>query len=1487
MRLTTRRCVTRHACCLLAYVLVFQDVTGVLAQTPALSTPRVGHTTAITGDGAAVITGGRPTPGGAPTDSAERYDPTNETVTPVPGPMSSPRAGHASVSTAAGEVLLGGGEDSTGRLATLETFLPVPGHFIPSALALPGPLAHFTATALSESRILVAGGYNGSSLASGLAYLVNPRTHAVVPSKSQLSTPRAKHAAALLPDGRIALIAGETGSGPTAAIELYDPAQDAFTLSPVALATPRSEAAVALLPSGQLLVTGGRGTDGTVRTDSELVELVKGTVTPGPALPGPRAGHTLTLLPDGRLLLAGGSDGTQALTTLDRLPPLAPDTTPPSVVHVSPPDNAHDVPVDSILSLRFSEPVRAATLSPGTVVLSGPTGRVEGTVATAEAGLLAFFTPSLLEADTTYTLALAGITDTSGNALPAFSSRFRTGTSAGEAPRVASFTPTAGSPGDEVTVRGERFTGATGVGFGGVAAASFSLANDTTLKALVPVGAVSGPLSVTTPAGTGTSTGSFVVLSKPDFTIAAAPDRGETVPGDSSVFALTVVPSGGFLGMVTLSVSGLAAQLTASFDKPLLGPLGYAYLTVQAASPMKPGPYSFTVTGTADLAGQMVQRTVTATLQVAPPAGTSLSGHVRRLDGTPVPNAIFRVGTHATRTDGAGNFLLRNVAPAQGRVVFVLDARPANSATLEYPVFEMLMTGVIPGRPNRVNPGPIWLPTMDPRTAVPLDSASDQVARFSHLPGLEVHLPKGTRLQDVDGRPLTRLNAALIPMDRGPFPMPPGLGGPFMVTVQPSGSRADIPFRVILPNYANYPAGSRVPVVAHDPQKGGWFTAGQASVTATQIVPDPDVTFTRFSCIYPPPAAFAQMPPGGATGGEPVDLFSGAFLLTKTDFVLPGRLPLVFTRVYRSGAPADPAAGQRQFGFGASHTLDPQLYQQLGISYELRLATDYRLTFPWSTHVHTATPPFYGAKVQTWPAAAPYGYDVRFQDGTRWGFTGSGYLVGVEDRHGNKLTLERNLGESRIQRILTPDGRQVAFEYEGTSARITRLLGPLDLEVRYEYNAAADLIKVTDPLGGVTEYTVDANHNITAVKDPRGITYLTNTYSPTSKRVLRQTQADSGTWFFRYELTGATTSGTNCPTSPIVETYENAINPGGCTITGGSVVATTVVDPRGKTTRYTFNAAGYHTSVTNHLGQTTTLDREGGTNFVTEVKDHLGRKTVFGYDTCCRNLTGITRYKDPIANPPTYSQPVIWQYTYDTANFNLLTSVTTPPIGNPPAPRTWTYWLDAAGKTVTSITDPLTHQTTMTYNTFGQPTQITDALSHATFLDYDPVTGFLTGVRDHLNNATTYAYDLLGRRELVTDPRGAKTRFTYDQLNRVTAIADPLGGAVRFQYDANSNLTKVIDPRGGEITYTYDNMDQLVTRKDPLLRQETFGYDLAGNLTSFQDRKNQLTTWSAYDNLNRPTTVTFQGGATLTYGYDAANRLETLTDSIAGPITWG
>jgi len=78
-------------------------------------------------------------------------------------------------------------------------------------------------------------------------------------------------------------------------------------------------------------------------------------------------------------------------------------------------------------------------------------------------------------------------------------------------PEVTSFTPTSGAVGTSVTVTGNSFTAATKVTFGGVAATSYKVIKDTQVDALVPTGAVTGPIAVTTAGGTGTSTTSFTV----------------------------------------------------------------------------------------------------------------------------------------------------------------------------------------------------------------------------------------------------------------------------------------------------------------------------------------------------------------------------------------------------------------------------------------------------------------------------------------------------------------------------------------------------------------------------------------------------------------------------------------------------------------------------------------------------------------------------------------------------------------------------------------------------------------------------------------------------------------------------------------------------------------------------------------------------------------------------------------------------------------
>jgi hypothetical protein len=67
------------------------------------------------------------------------------------------------------------------------------------------------------------------------------------------------------------------------------------------------------------------------------------------------------------------------------------------------------------------------------------------------------------------------------------------------------FSPHYGPEGTVVVIRGDRFTGATEVAFGGVAATEFEVISDEVLKATVPVGAQSGQITVTTPGGVATT----------------------------------------------------------------------------------------------------------------------------------------------------------------------------------------------------------------------------------------------------------------------------------------------------------------------------------------------------------------------------------------------------------------------------------------------------------------------------------------------------------------------------------------------------------------------------------------------------------------------------------------------------------------------------------------------------------------------------------------------------------------------------------------------------------------------------------------------------------------------------------------------------------------------------------------------------------------------------------------------------------------------
>lgn len=143
-------------------------------------------------------------------------------------------------------------------------------------------------------------------------------------------------------------------------------------------------------------------------------------------------------------------------------------------------------------------------------------------------------------------------------------------------PTIAGFTPTSGLADGSVTVTvtGTDFTGATALTLNGAAITGFTVVNSTTITFVVPTGATSGPIAVTTAGGTATSTASFTVLVptgtptisslSPTSAIAGSAGFTLTVNGTNFVSGTVVNFNGAALTTTFVSATQVSALLPAT-----------------------------------------------------------------------------------------------------------------------------------------------------------------------------------------------------------------------------------------------------------------------------------------------------------------------------------------------------------------------------------------------------------------------------------------------------------------------------------------------------------------------------------------------------------------------------------------------------------------------------------------------------------------------------------------------------------------------------------------------------------------------------------------------------------------------------------------------------------------------------------------------------------------------------------------------------------
>lgn len=1080
-------------------------------------------------------------------------------------------------------------------------------------------------------------------------------------------------------------------------------------------------------------------------------------------------------------------------------------------------------------------------------------------------------------------------------------------------PAITDFAPRRGQVGTAVKLIGTSFKPAAANPFVTFAGANntrlpalINSATDTEANVLVPNGAVTGLIQLTTSAGVATSAQEFIVDDTQDFQITVLPSTIQAVERAQGTGIVSLnSPNSTFTQLAALSAANLPTGVTATFDPQNITAGASSTLRLNLANAaISSGSFSFVVRATALIDGREVTREATATLSVITAGQTTLSGRVLNTDSEPVIGATVSLDGQTATTDSSGSFLLSGVTAGNARPLQI-DGRTASAPNRTYPVITE-PADVIAEQANLV-PYIFYLPAIDVGNEVVLIPNQTTVVTTPKVPDVSVTIPANANLRNRDGSPVTRVSITSLPIDRTPTPLPNDATAGIVFTIQPGGAVSDIPMPVTYPNTLEEPPSTRLPLYAFDHDNVQWYVYGYGIVSPDGRRVEPDIDpatgnpygirdFSWFFVSGRGPGGNPRGGPGGGRGGDggcgtgsrgsnPVDLSSGMKIETNVDAAFTGaRGGAAISRTYTSEFGNRSVTGR--FGLGTKDGYDFRMFVSVGVdgngnetgiaslftpedsqgrlfSYVGRGVSDGNVYFRSGQ-----TMQFLGDVVIKTPSG---NVSYRRADGSTLNFipdgvSAAGYkLDNISDRNGNatRFTYSGNI----ITRITAADGRSINLSYGGNGF-ISSATDPKGRSWNYGYDTEGRLTSVREPFGRTTIYAYAANNQMTEIRDPNGTLVKQITYN-SERRVIKEQFSDGTFESYNYVLSGTL------------------------------VTQVDIVSPEGRRISKRFNGSGYVIEMTDPLGQVTRIERDirnnpiktTGASGCTESKtfddrgnpltltDRLGKTVNVTYEPSLNNITSVT---DKLGRVTTM--------TYD-ANGNLSTY-------RDPRNDLVQNFYDGFGR-ITEIRNSLDQSTRFEYDSHSNISAIIDKRGSRWTYEYDDV-GNQTASIDPLGRRTTNVFDAANRLTSTTDPSGVTTAFTYDsnsnlkkvtnQLgrewlmdydlsNRLVKTTDPLGRDARLNYNADGDLTSAVSPSGRTARYQYDARGQLLQAKDATDKKIDYSYDFRGNMVTMKDKRGFTTTFT-YDLLDRVTSVTNPLGEISSMSYTDTGKIASSIDAL-------
>ncbi|WP_395739382.1 choice-of-anchor D domain-containing protein [Prosthecobacter sp.] len=202
---------------------------------------------------------------------------------------------------------------------------------------------------------------------------------------------------------------------------------------------------------------------------------------------------------------------------------------------------------------------------------------------------------------------------------------------------VFGFSPAIGIAGTNVVLTGNGFTGATAVSFNGTSA-SFTVDSDSQITAVVPAGATTGTISVTTPGGIITGSSTFTALSGD-----GTPTIASFTPSSGFVGSSVTITGTNYVNVTSVAFNGVSAtsftvnsqsQITATVPVPVGSVTGNITVTTGYGTATSSSPFTTTATlasfnAATDVTvagnGFTASGNVYVSLNFAPPTGTNLT----------------------------------------------------------------------------------------------------------------------------------------------------------------------------------------------------------------------------------------------------------------------------------------------------------------------------------------------------------------------------------------------------------------------------------------------------------------------------------------------------------------------------------------------------------------------------------------------------------------------------------------------------------------------------------------------------------------------------------------------------------------------------------------------------------------------------------------------------------------------------------------------